>query len=65
MKANGGIVTRSTQALRHALDEDLDKMAAEMGWLDDGQLDRLIRAAHRLGFAASAELRGRKAPDAR
>jgi hypothetical protein len=62
--ANGGIVTRSTKALRYALGEDLPAMAGEVAWLTDAQLEQLIQAAHRMGFAASAELRGRKVPDA-
>jgi hypothetical protein len=34
-------------------------LAAEVAWLDDGQLRRLIEAAGRLRAAAQAELDGR------
>jgi hypothetical protein len=56
---SGGIVAVSHRALSHALKDDDDMTAAEVAWLDNGQLSRLIWACHRLADAAAAELNGR------
>jgi hypothetical protein len=59
IKASGGIVAVSQRALSRALKGDLDMCAAEVVWLEDGQLDRLILACHQLADAAQAERNGR------
>lgn len=55
-----GIVDSSDRALRYALKGDEDEVAAEMGWLDDPQLRRLIEAAKLLLKRAEMELMGRE-----
>jgi hypothetical protein len=59
--AGGGIVAVSQRALSRALRNDGDMTAAEVAWLDDGQLGRLVWACHMLADAAQAELNGRAA----
>jgi len=59
-----GIVDVSRRALAAALQGDRDMTAAEMAWLDDGQLGRMIAAAGMMRDAAQAELDGRGAPPA-
>ena len=56
-----GIVAVSQRALSHALRYDPFKLAAEVAWLSDGQLDRLVLACHHLADAAQAERNGREA----
>jgi hypothetical protein len=62
-----GMLDVSDRALRHALRGDELMAAAEVAWLDDGQLRALIDGGKRLLKAAELELTGRQAvsgPDA-
>lgn len=54
-----GIVSVSERALKHALRSESDMTAAEVAWLDDGQLLALVRASLELADAAQAEYNGR------
>lgn len=54
-----GITAVSARALAYALNDIPEMLAAEVAWLDNGQLRLLTESAERLRAAAEAELTGR------
>jgi len=54
-----GLTDVSRRALQHAIKADEAMTAAEVAWLDDGQLRGLIEGAKVLLKAAECELVGR------